>query len=85
MTSARADRTSFGCGDDSEMTWFTKAVYQSVGLSLADPDAMFENINQQIRTWEEEIGMEESNWSYPQSHVGENLREWLSQMPQPAP
>lgn len=85
MTSARADRTSFGCGDDSEMTWFTKAVYQSVGLSLADPDAMFEDINQQIRTWEEEIGMEESNWSYPQSHVGENLREWLSQMPQPAP
>ncbi|MEP5980175.1 MAG: C13 family peptidase, partial [Marinobacter alexandrii] len=85
MTSARADRTSFGCGDDSEMTWFTKAVYQSVGLSLADPDAMFEDINQQIRTWEEEIGMGESNWSYPQSHVRENLREWLSQMPQPAP
>jgi len=85
MTSARADRTSFGCGDDSEMTWFTKAVYQSVGLSLADPDAMFEDINQQIRTWEEEIGMEESNWSYPQSHVGENLRKWLSQMSQTKP
>ena len=77
MTSAREDRTSFGCGDDSEMTWFTKAVYQSVGLSLTDPDAMFEQINQQIRTWEEEIGMEEERWSYPQSRLGESLREWI--------
>lgn len=79
MTSAREDRTSFGCGDDSEMTWFTKAVYQSVGLSLTDPDAMFEQINEQIRTWEEEIGMEEDRWSYPQFHLGESLRQWLSQ------
>ena len=61
------------------MTWFTKAVYQSVGLSLAAPYVMFEDINQQIRTWEEEIGMEESNWSYPQSHLVERLREWLSE------
>jgi hypothetical protein len=79
MTSAREDRTSFGCGDDSEMTWFTKAVYRSVSLSLTDPDAMFEQINTQIRTWEEEIGMEEESWSYPQSHLGESLRQWLSQ------
>ncbi|MFL1454266.1 C13 family peptidase [Marinobacter sp. GN3S48] len=79
MTSAREDRTSFGCGDDSEMTWFTKAVYQSVGLSLDDPEAMFEQVNTQIRTWEEEIGMEEENRSYPQSHLGDSLREWLSQ------
>jgi len=77
MTSAREDRTSFGCGDDSEMTWFTKAVYQSVGLSVDDPDAMFEDINQQIRTWEEEIEMDEERWSYPQFHLGERLREWL--------
>ena len=79
MTSAREDRTSFGCGDDSEMTWFTKAVYQSVGLSLTDPDAMFEQINDQIRTWEEEIGMEEERWSYPQHHLGDSLRQWLDQ------
>lgn len=77
MTSARADRTSFGCGDDSEMTWFTKAVYQSVGLSFDGPDAMFEDINQQIRAWEEDIEMDEERWSYPQFHLGEHLREWL--------
>ena len=79
LTSARADRTSFGCGDDSEMTWFTKAVYQSVGLSLTDPERMFEQINTQIRDWEEEIGMAEDLWSYPQSHLGENMRQWLIQ------
>ncbi len=77
MTSAREDRTSFGCGDDSEMTWFTKAVYQSVGLSFTDPEAMFEQVKEQIRSWEEEIGMEEEHWSYPQSHLGESLREWI--------
>lgn len=78
MTSARADRTSFGCGDDSEMTWFTKAVYQSVGLSLTEPDAMFEEVSEQIRTWEEDIGMEEQNWSYPQFHSGKHFRQWAS-------
>ncbi len=79
LTSARADRTSFGCGDDSEMTWFSKALYQSVGLSLTEPDVMFKQITEQIRTWEEEIGMDEESWSYPQFHLGDNLRQWLEQ------
>jgi hypothetical protein len=79
LVSAREDRTSFGCGDDSEMTWFTKAVYQSVGLPFTDPDAMVEQINQQIRVWEKEIGMEEESWSYPQAYLGDTLRQWLSQ------
>ena len=79
LTSARADRTSFGCGDDSEMTWFSKALYQSVGLSLTEPDAMFEQITTQIRLWEEDIGMDEESWSYPQFHLGDNLRQWLEQ------
>ncbi|MBL4834927.1 MAG: caspase family protein [Pseudomonas sp.] len=79
LTSSRDDRTSFGCGDDSEMTWFTKALYQGAGLDLANPDAMYEQTNQQVRVWEEEIGMEEEHWSYPQYHLGENLRLWLEQ------
>lgn len=79
LTSARADRTSFGCGDDSEMTWFSKALYKSVGLSLTEPDAMFEQVTEQIRLWEEEIGMDEESWSYPQFHLGDNLRQWLDQ------
>ncbi|TGN40659.1 hypothetical protein E5Q11_10455 [Marinobacter confluentis] len=79
MTSSREDRTSFGCGDDSEMTWFTKAVYQSVGLSLSEPDAMFEQVTRQIRSWEEDIGMDEESWSYPQVYLGEGMRQWLSQ------
>ncbi|MDX1457337.1 MAG: C13 family peptidase [Marinobacter sp.] len=77
MTSAREDRTSFGCGDDSEMTWFTRAVYQSVGLSLTDPDSMFELVDEQIRVWEKDIEMEEGDWSYPQSYLGDSLRQWL--------
>lgn len=83
LTSARKDRTSFGCGDDSEMTWFTKAVYQEVGLSLDDPDAMFRQIEQQIRSWEQEIGMDEEAWSYPQVHLGDDMRHWLNQRREP--
>lgn len=79
MTSARKDRTSFGCGDDSEMTWFTRAVYQSVGLSFTDPDTMFEQVDKQIRAWEKDNGMEEGDWSYPQSYLGDSLRQWLGQ------
>ncbi|WP_166255004.1 C13 family peptidase [Marinobacter salicampi] len=77
LTSARDDRTSFGCGDDSEMTWFTKAVYQRVGLSFIEPEAMFENISRQIRSWEEETAMEEEHWSWPQYHLGDDLSAWL--------
>jgi len=84
LTSARHDRVSFGCGDDSEMTWFTRALYQTVGMSLTEPDAMFEQVQQQIRVWEEEQGMDESQWSYPQFHLGEDLRQWLSQQFGPA-
>jgi hypothetical protein len=83
LTSSRDDRVSFGCGDDSEMTWFTRALYQSVGLSLASPDQMFDSIQRQIREWEEEQGMEEMHWSYPQFHLGEDLREWLAQRFEP--
>lgn len=79
MASARKDRTSFGCGDDSKMTWFTRAVYQSVGLSLTDPDAMFDQISKQIRVWEKEIGMEEGDWSYPQYHLGTHFEPSLAE------
>lgn len=77
MTSARADRTSFGCDDDSEMTWFTRAVYNAVGLSLGKPQAMFTRIDDQIRVWEKDIGMDEDEWSHPQFHIGDSLQQWL--------
>ena len=79
LTSARKDRTSFGCGDDSEMTWFTKALYQQGALSLSDPDGMFKQVNQLIRTWEKDIGMEKSSWSHPQFYLGSALRLWLTE------
>ncbi len=82
LTSAREDRTSFGCGDDSEMTWFTKALYKTVGFSLSNPDSMFEQIQATIREWEKEEGMEEDRWSYPQVYMGEGMRTWLSRTEQ---
>ncbi|MDI9244263.1 C13 family peptidase [Marinobacter sp. CHS3-4] len=79
LTSARKDRTSFGCGDDSEMTWFTKALYQEVGLAFDNPNETFEAVKSQIRAWEEEIGMDEEAYSYPQVFLGEDMKHWLKQ------
>lgn len=79
MTAAREDRTSFGCGDDSEMTWFTRALYKDVGLSLDHPQALFDAVNSAVRTMETENGFTESQWSHPQFHLGERIGPWLEQ------
>lgn len=77
MASARSDRTSFGCGDDSEMTWFTRSLYQDGAFALADLVALFEASEQRIRAWEQEQGFAESQWSHPQIAYGKALQPWL--------
>lgn len=77
ITSARKDRASFGCGDDSEMTWFTKALYQEGQLALDDPQTDFAATAGLIRQWELEQGMTEEEWSYPQFFAGEGMQRWL--------
>jgi hypothetical protein len=73
LASARRDRTSFGCGDASEMTWFTKAVYQEAELALHNPKALFSEVDRRIRAWEEEEGMDEDQRSEPQFHLGQRF------------
>lgn len=77
MTSARSDRTSFGCGDDSEMTWFTRSLYRDGGFALADVEALFAASDERIRRWEQDQGFAETEWSHPQMAYGESLRPWL--------
>jgi hypothetical protein len=72
LTSAHRERTSFGCGDDSEMTWFTRALYQEADLDLANPKALFRKVGRQIERWEKEE-LEEGKESLPQFHLGKRF------------
>lgn len=80
LMSARRDRTSFGCGDDSEMTWFTKATYQEVGIDLDDPEKWFARVDETIRQWEVEREFSEEDWSHPQYFAGAEITAWLNDL-----
>ena len=52
MTSARADRTSFGCGADSDLTYFGKAfLVDALNKTTSLRDA-FDLAKQSVATWE---------------------------------
>ena len=77
FSSAAADRTSFGCGDDSERTWFSKALYGEAMLAgVQDPDAWFEAAEENVSLMEKERGTEDDDLSLPQKSVGGNFLQW---------
>lgn len=56
ITAARADRTSFGCGSESDITFFGKAFFVN-GLNQTDSfRGAFEIARQLVAEWEEEAG-----------------------------
>ncbi|WP_226668421.1 C13 family peptidase [Microbulbifer aggregans] len=77
FTSAAADRTSFGCSDDSERTWFSAALYgEALDNGIADPAGWFKAANQRVTEMEKEQGIEEASYSLPQSAVGSEFLRW---------
>lgn len=88
MTAAAADRTSFGCSDDSDFTYFGKALLQAgLGGGLSDDrgDAApaseldfvqaFHTAEQQITLWETTAAMTPSR---PQLQAGEAILQQLA-------
>jgi hypothetical protein len=60
ITAARSDRTSFGCGSDSDITYFGKA-FLTEGLNQTDSfRGAFELARQLIAEWEDKAGEERS-------------------------
>ncbi len=60
LTSARADRTSFGCGADSDITWFGKAfLVDALNQTTSLRDA-FDRARTAIDAWETRDGEEHS-------------------------
>ena len=77
FSSAAPDRTSFGCGDDSERTWFSKALYgEDMTAGINDPDAWFAAANRNVTRMEEEQGIDGDAHSMPQKAVGGAFVQW---------
>jgi hypothetical protein len=79
LTAARADRASFGCGSDSDITWFGKAFLTEALNRSTDFVAAFEQARERIAAWEKD---EEFEASLPQiaqgERIGAQLERWRS-------
>lgn len=75
ITSARADLTSFGCGDLSEMTYFGEAYFKEALLKNRNFIDAFSIATQKVSTWERDNFM--PHYSQPQLYVGEKIKEKL--------
>ncbi len=67
LTAARADRTSFGCGADSDITYFGRALFVEALNASADLDEAFAKTREAIAQRERE---EKKTPSEPQAAIG---------------
>ncbi|MCW8126604.1 C13 family peptidase [Microbulbifer halophilus] len=80
FTSAATDRTSFGCGDDSERTWFSAALYgDALDKGVDDPAAWFAAADNRVTEMEKEQEIEGESHSLPQHAVGKEFLAWWKQ------
>ncbi|HET7811450.1 MAG TPA: C13 family peptidase [Steroidobacteraceae bacterium] len=77
LTAAAADRTSFGCGDDRDLTYFGEAFYQDAIPGAPTLRAAFEQARQEIATWEKK---EQYPASDPQAFFGVAMEQKLAGM-----
>jgi len=86
ITASGKDRSSFGCGADSEITWFGKAFLSQALNATVDFPQAFQQAREQIVAWERE---EEIEASHPQIEIGEHivaqLDRWRAQFVPGAP
>lgn len=76
ITASRADRTSFGCGSKSKITWFGKAFLTQALNQTADFERGFELASKQVREWELAEGQ---TASVPQIAGGWAIRKHLAE------
>jgi len=76
ITAARHDRTSFGCSDDSDMTYFGRAFFSEALPQAESFQAAFAAALEQVTAWETE---DDYTHSEPQMRVGEEINQYLQQ------
>jgi len=75
MTAARSDRSSFGCGSDSDATYFGRAWLVDALNHTADPIDAFARAKAEIAQWEREDKLTPSE---PQIAVGAGIAAQLA-------
>lgn len=77
VTASRTDRTSFGCGDDSDITWFGRAFFAE-GLNQSDTFAgAFDIAKMLIDEWETRDDEEHSEPQYASTPlIDAKLKAW---------
>jgi len=80
MTSASHDRTSFGCSDENEFTYFGRAMFKESLTAAGQFQQAFEKATGLLKKWEAE---QEYDHSQPQIHLPEamaaQLQQWRDQ------
>ena len=77
VTAARADRKSFGCRDDRELTYFGEALWRD---ALPPSHSLQEAIERARTLVAEREGAEDITPSEPQTFVGEKMRAKLAEL-----
>ena len=77
ITAAAADRTSFGCSNDSDLTYFGEAFYRDALPGARSMRAAFESAKAAIAARERREHVEASN---PQAYFGAKMEAKLSAM-----
>lgn len=79
MTAASADKTSFGCADDSLFTYFGKAYFKESLKPGIDFEQAFVDAKKLVSTWEKEQKITKSNPQiYSNAQVVEQVKRWQS-------
>lgn len=77
MTASDAARTSFGCGDDDDFTYFGRALFNEELRKTRSFSEAFKAARETIARWEKEQNIDQSN---PQIHVGEAIAPKLKEL-----
>jgi len=78
MTASAADRTAYGCGEDSPLTYFGEALFQHGLAQTRSLEQAFGLAAPRIASMERTAGLSETP-SLPQLHVGPRFRERWSE------
>ena len=83
ITAAHKDRTSFGCADENEFTYFGRAFFKEALPGSASFQDAFARAESLVGEWERKDGTPERERSLPQMHsarpIADQLQRWWAQ------
>jgi hypothetical protein len=77
ITASAADKTSFGCNNEADYTYFGRAFFDLAMREQSSMKKAFEQAKQTVTQWETAQGFEPSE---PQWSIGRNMELMLPQL-----